>query len=69
MGPNGAGYKHFYFNCNLTTAKLWFIVVTGIIIVYEVTKYAVRLITSGLKIDLDFSLIFVLILIKLNIKF
>ena len=44
----GSSYKHFYFNCNLTTCKLWIITVIAIISLYEATKYVLFVLATGL---------------------
>ena len=44
----GSTYKHFYFNCNLTTCKLWILTVIAILSLYEATKYVLFVLVTGL---------------------
>ena len=44
----GSTYKHFYFNCNVTTCKLWIITVIAVISLYEATKYVLFVLATGL---------------------
>jgi len=43
----GSTYKHFYFNCNVTTCKLWIITVIAVISLYEAAKYVHFVLATG----------------------
>ncbi|KAB7507455.1 hypothetical protein Anas_06795 [Armadillidium nasatum] len=48
-GP--AGYKHIYFNATSNSLKIWFSTVIFILLVYEGTKRAVKLLLAGSKCE------------------
>lgn len=53
-----ASYKHMYFNATKNSIKMWILVVSGVVALYECTKYLITLLAKR-KLRFDMALLFI----------